>query len=267
MGGNLTADGEVPWQCSLLNGNNQWTGCGAVLLSCSPSIVLSAAHCLGGPITGLQVACGTNVRTWAGKQKTQHEQRLQVSEVIRHPRYNRPRNANDIAVLKFSDGDEFSCKELQLYPACLPSKGEDYEGWTKGMVTGWGRTAEGGPVSTTLMKARLPIRGDGECNTALGGGVDADTMICAGKDKIDACQGDSGGPLAVQDNLFHGWSLVGLVSWGVGCGRRGLYGVYTEVSHYIPWIAQQYNLSPPDGWNRYRNKGNRNKKNRRKGRQ
>ena len=41
------------------------------------------------------------------------------------------RNANDIAVLKFSDGDEFSCKELQLYPACLPSKGEDYEGWTK----------------------------------------------------------------------------------------------------------------------------------------
>ena len=26
VGGNLTADGEVPWQCSLLNGNNQWTG-------------------------------------------------------------------------------------------------------------------------------------------------------------------------------------------------------------------------------------------------
>lgn len=95
------------------------------------------------------------------------------------------RNANDIAVLKFAEGVEFTCKELQLYPACLPSKGEDYEGWTKviqidisnltrllqGMVTGWGRTDEGGPVSTTLRKARLPIRGDRECNTALGGGV------------------------------------------------------------------------------------------------
>lgn len=47
-------------------------------------------------------------------------------------------------------------------------------------------------------------------------------------------QGDSGGPLVCDFNST--WVQVGIVSWGIGCGRRGYPGVYTEVSFYKDWL-------------------------------
>ena len=39
-----------------------------------------------------------------------------------------------------------------------------------------------------------------------------------------------------------GYSLVGVVSWGFGCGIPGYYGVYAKVANYLNWIAEQYGL-------------------------
>lgn len=46
-------------------------------------------------------------------------------------------------------------------------------------------------------------------------------------------QGDSGGPLMYHSDL---WQVVGIVSWGHGCGGPSTPGVYTKVTAYLNWI-------------------------------
>jgi hypothetical protein len=60
------------------------------------------------------------------------------------------------------------------------------------------------------------------------------TMLCAGRSmpNFDSCGGDSGGPLLDKAT----GELVGIVSFGKGCGNPDFPGVYTRVSKYTSWI-------------------------------
>ena len=40
-----------------------------------------------------------------------------------------------------------------------------------------------------------------------------------------------------------GYSLIGVVSFGDGCGTPSKYGVSTEFSKYLDWVALQYGLT------------------------
>ena len=59
----------------------------------------------------------------------------------------------------------------------------------------------------------------------------SETSIC-GK---DACHDDSGGPLVIESTEGK-FELVGITSWGKGCGEPNQPGVYTRVSSFLSWI-------------------------------
>jgi len=49
-------------------------------------------------------------------------------------------------------------------------------------------------------------------------------------------QGDGGGPLVCEKEGQ--WYQVGIVSFGIGCGRPNVPGVYTKVEAYEEWIER-----------------------------
>ena len=265
VGGEDAAQHEFPWHCALLNSEGRYYGCSATLVSCDPVIAITAAHCIPKinlPLITIKLrtpkflACGRNkIKSEEDPGKFEpNEQRLKITNVVTHPDYNGDTFANDIAVIKVENS--FNCKKRVLYPACLPSKHDlSYEGWEATTVSGWGRTSEDGETSKTLKKAKIPVVSNQVCKETMKKQKEAPPvtsgMMCGGHASggTDSCQGDSGGPLVTTSqsrrkrSAKNGWSLVGVVSWGLGCARPDSFGVYTRVSHYIDWIAKQYGLS------------------------
>lgn len=56
-------------------------------------------------------------------------------------------------------------------------------------------------------------------------------------------QGDSGGPMVTQQGSV--WVQSGVVSFGFGCARPNLPGVYSRVSRYQSWIDSHISSDKP----------------------
>ena len=102
---------------------------------------------------------------------------------------------------------------------------------------------EGGFQADQLREVEVGVIGTQVCNNnyeAVLGRLERKidgSLLCAGfgEGGRDACQGDSGGPL-VHSGAQGGHTLVGIVSSGIGCARRDIPGLYTDVASLRGWI-------------------------------
>ncbi|XP_068205603.1 clotting factor G beta subunit-like [Palaemon carinicauda] len=126
----------------------------------------------------------------------------------------------------------------RVKPVCLPDPSKDYSGFVA-VTTGWGSLSEGGPLSSVLNEVEVAILTREECESYYPSRI-TDTMICAGYPEggKDRCVGDEGGPLVVRDDDGR-WVLLGLASWGDGCGQPNAPGVYFKVATVASSLSQQ----------------------------
>jgi hypothetical protein len=178
----------------------------------------------------------------------------EISEVSVNPSYNPDTHENDIALLHLREkATAETVAPLFAANAFLENPP------LKAIVTGWGHmkdveqrddgtyvdllthanVAASEVMPDRLMQVELPLVDLDECKTrnqSVKGVIDA-RNLCAGVPEggKDSCQGDSGGPLVARRE-DGSWTQIGVVSWGVGCGRPGFPGVYTRVSAFAGWI-------------------------------
>ncbi|MGW7366215.1 S1 family peptidase [Streptomyces sp. NPDC054841] len=213
VGGTRAAQGEFPFMVRLS------MGCGGSLLT--QQIVLTAAHCVSGS------GNNTSITATAGVVDLRSPNAIKVrsTKVLQAPGYNG--NGKDWALIKLAQ------------PINLPTlKIADTTAYNNGTFTvaGWGAAREGGAQQRYLLKAQVPFVSDASCKQSYPSLI-SNEEICAGLPQggVDTCQGDSGGPMFRRDNAG-AWIQVGIVSWGEGCARPNLPGVYTEVSTFASAI-------------------------------
>ncbi|XP_028179310.1 protein masquerade, partial [Ostrinia furnacalis] len=237
MGGADGERGEWCWQVALINSLNQYL-CGAALIG--THWVLTAAHCVTNIVrSGEAIFVRVGDHDLTRKYGSPGAQTLRVATTYIHHNHNSQTLDNDIALLKLLGKAEL--KE-GVCLVCLPARGVSHAAGKRCTVTGYGYMGETGPIPLRVREAELPIVSDAECVRKVNAVTEKifilpTSSFCAGGEEgNDACQGDGGGPLVCQDDGFY--ELVGLVSWGFGCGRRDVPGVYVKVSSFIGWINQ-----------------------------
>lgn len=252
-----TSFGEFPWMALILTTEIAPNGtatenvfvCGASLLS--PSVVLTAAHCVAQlDVNLLRVRVGEYNTHQGATEPLIHQDRT-VSRITIHNNYNNRVLFNDLALIRVSE--DFNLAS-HISPICAGFVNQIYAdpnsyNPSQCLATGWGKNAfREGNYQTTLKRVDLALIPREECQnrlrqTRLGQYFTLDTsFICAGgQPGFDTCQGDGGGPLVcVSRDNPNRYIQVGIVSWGIGCASN-VPGVYASLEANRDWLTTEFN--------------------------
>ena len=228
VGGTAAQITAVPWQVSLQTAAGAHF-CGGSIVA--PTWIVTAAHCVVDGAPGRVVAGISRLSQSATGQIRN------VKRVITYPGYTDVTTGKDAALIELATPltlDGTNVKAIR--PITSASRPEATAAGAMTTVSGWGATVEGAQtLPDQLQSVQVPIVAQSVANAAYNMTITEDQiaagLAAGGK---DSCQGDSGGPLVVMDGAEY--ALAGIVSWGEGCARANLPGLYARVSSFAKWM-------------------------------
>ncbi|XP_053686626.1 transmembrane protease serine 9-like [Sabethes cyaneus] len=225
--------GEFPFM-GLVSYDDERTRCGAALIS--DRFLLTATHCFKN-VKPTAVRLGTN------QADDPMADSYAIAKIHRHRGYTQQTKQDDIALIELRSPVTMNA---QVQPICLHTSLIDLPETTNLTLMGWGRDNADNLPNALLKGAVNPVlRSTCQARYTAGGRVIrlTEKQMCAlgelNPDGLatDACEGDSGGPLVLRDD--NRYYLVGLVSYGSGCGDDKYAGIYTRVASYLDWIIER----------------------------
>lgn len=162
---------------------------------------------------------------------------IPVQRAFNHPKYRPDFEHFDIAVLKLQRPALGAAFMRLNVNATTPLENSFVR------VAGYGTIVyddeENEAERGRLRQVDLPVFNFQRCNRLFGGLISR-AQFCTGYPLggCDACSGDSGGPVFQYDSNGDP-VLIGLVSFGDGCGNANSPGVNVRVSHFEEWLRRK----------------------------
>jgi len=283
--GGFKVESPIPWQVSVqeeITPGIYSHVCGGVLIS--EHHLLTAAHCIRTNSKYRVVLGKHKLMSSSSHEQTFDIRQSDIVAHRRFGEIAEYANDIAILKIERANGEGAKLNEV-VHPICLPESADwemmlRVSPFSECIVSGFGSIngSELNTLSNTLRAAAVPIHDQNTCDKlynheylnskgdygflesnrlrsikftknsqrSFGGGVKfVNDMLCAGpmSGSKDHCFGDSGGPLACKhEGRYY---LIGIVSWGINCGEPKMPGLYTRVSHYLPWISNEKLLLGP----------------------
>ncbi|KAH9644591.1 hypothetical protein HF086_009166 [Spodoptera exigua] len=228
VGGSVTTIDQYPSIVALLytvNFNTYFQACGGTILN--NRAVLTAAHCtVGDQVNRWRIRVGS---TFANSGGVVHN----INRIIIHPSFNDRNLDSDLSILHSASSFTFN---NNVRAASIAGSNYVLADFQPVYAAGWGTTYYGASTGSEQLRHVMVLTVNQDICRANYGLVYltiTQNMLCSGwpTGGRDQCQGDSGGP------LYHNGVLVGVCSFGLGCGLDSLPGVNVRVSRFTSWIS------------------------------